>query len=81
MDIDIIHVQEAEANNKKEKQRAEGHCFLCNKQGHLKRDCPVKGMENQLAKKFKPSNLVRAMYSEVSMLDEETVGQEMAQSQ
>ena len=47
----------------------------------MKRDCPAKGMESQLAKKFKPSNSVQATYSEASTSDEEMVDQEMAQSQ
>ena len=81
MDVDAIHIQGAEVNHKKEKQKAEGCCFLCNKQGHLKRDCPAKGMKSQLAKKFKPSNSVQATYSEASTSDKEMVDQEMAQSQ
>ncbi len=27
---------------KKQKQRSEGHCFKCNEWGHLSRDCPTK---------------------------------------
>ena len=46
MNIDAIHIQGAKAGNKKKKQKAKGHCFLCNKQGYLKRDCPVKGTES-----------------------------------
>jgi hypothetical protein len=46
MDIDAIHIQGAEVDHKKEKQKAEGCCFLCNKQSHLKRDCPAKEMES-----------------------------------
>jgi len=60
---------------------AEGRCFLCDKQGHLKRDCPVKGKEDQFAKRFKPSNSVQATYSEESVADEGMVDQEKAQPQ
>ncbi len=35
MDIDA-------RNEKKHKQRNEGHCFKCNEWGHLSKDCPTK---------------------------------------
>ena len=38
-----------------EKQKTEGHCFLCNKQGHLKKDCLLKCKEGPSTKKFKVS--------------------------
>ncbi len=31
-----------EIDAKKQKQRSEGHCFQCDKKGHLSRDCPHK---------------------------------------
>ncbi len=41
MDMDVTHVQEYLEKQAKEKQLSEGCCFKCNKQGHMKRDCPT----------------------------------------
>lgn len=40
MDVDVIRVQESEDKNAWDKQQQEGQCFMCNKQGHLKWNCP-----------------------------------------
>jgi len=36
MEVDVVCIQESEDKNAQEKQRQEGRCFMCNKQGHLK---------------------------------------------
>ena len=41
MDVDVTRVRESEILDSKDKQKAEGHCFLCNHQGHIKRNCPT----------------------------------------
>ena len=41
MDINVVQMQGSADKDTKEKQCTEGHCFLCNRQGHLKRDCPT----------------------------------------
>jgi Zinc knuckle len=41
MDVDAVRVLSLE-QDKKQKLRKEGKCFLCEKQGHLMRDCPKK---------------------------------------
>jgi Zinc knuckle len=41
MDIDAVQVLSPE-QEKKRKLCKEGKCFLCEKQGHLARDCPKK---------------------------------------
>ena len=40
MEVDAAQVQDLDEKNTKDKQKTEGRCFLCNKQGHLKRQCP-----------------------------------------
>jgi hypothetical protein len=40
MEVDATWVQDHNEKNTKDKQKTEGRCFLCNKQGHLKRQCP-----------------------------------------
>jgi len=40
MEVDVTHLQSVEEKDTQEKQHQEGHCYTCNKQGHLKRDCP-----------------------------------------
>ncbi len=43
MDVDAGRVEEPRGNNTdRAKLRAEGRCFECQKQGHLRKDCPVK---------------------------------------
>ncbi len=41
MDVDVTHIQEYPDKQAKEKQLSKGHCFKCNKQGHIKRDYPT----------------------------------------
>jgi hypothetical protein len=50
-----MQVQAPDIKEAREKQRIEGCCFLCNKQGHLKKDCLLKGKEGPSMKKFKVS--------------------------
>jgi len=81
MDVDAIHLQEIEGENRKDKQKVEGRCFLCNKQGHLKRDCPTKGKEGPLSKRFTPSTTIRATYSDEKMLNDKIADQESTKPQ
>ena len=48
MDVDMTHIQEYPDKQAKEKQLSKGHCFKCNKQGHMKRDCPTNGRGHKL---------------------------------
>jgi len=41
MDIDVVQMQGSADKDTKEKQCTKGHCFLCNRQGHLKCNCPA----------------------------------------
>src|SRR6201985_1989072 len=60
MDVDVAETQ-AEANgmfkkllNEERKQlQAKGRCFRCKKQGHMSRDCPLKGKTTKKAVPFK----------------------------
>jgi hypothetical protein len=81
MDVDAIHLQGIEGKNRKDKQKAEGRCFLCNKQGHLKRDCPTKGKEGPLSKRFTPSTTIRAAYSDEKMPNDNIADQESTKPQ
>jgi hypothetical protein len=40
MEVDVTRLQETKEKTDHEKQQSEGWCFLCNKQGHLKKNCP-----------------------------------------
>jgi len=42
MDVDTIEVNQASTstNPRIQKARAEGRCYFCNQQGHMKRNCP-----------------------------------------
>ena len=40
MEVNVVQVQALEERDAREKQHQEGHYFSCNKQGHLKKDCP-----------------------------------------
>jgi hypothetical protein len=61
MDVDVACMQNSNEMATKEKQRSKGHCFLCNKMGHLKRNCPAGGKGNNPAKSFRAGPAVRAM--------------------
>jgi hypothetical protein len=50
MEVNVMRVQNGLDQETKEKQHSEGHCFLCNKQGHLKRNCPTGGRGSSLSK-------------------------------
>ena len=39
-----------------DKQRKEGHCFHCDKQGHISRNCPKKKKEETKARKAETEN-------------------------
>ena len=41
MDVDVVQMQGLADKDAKEKQYTEGCCFLCNRQGHLKHNCPA----------------------------------------
>jgi hypothetical protein len=81
MDVDAIHLQGIEGENRKDKQKVEGRCFLCNKQGHLKRDCPTKGKEGPSSKRFMPSTTIRAAYSDEKMPNDNIADQESTKPQ
>ena len=40
MDVDVVYLPEVKDKEEREKQCIEGCCFTCNKQGHVKRNCP-----------------------------------------
>lgn len=51
MEIDAMHL----AKDDRDKRMREGHCFECNEQGHLARDCPKKrGRGLQMQKRSGP---------------------------
>src|SRR6201984_3575986 len=60
MDVDVTETP-TEANgmfkrlsNEERKQlQAEGRCFCCKKQGHMSKDCPLKGKTTKKAVPFK----------------------------
>ena len=41
MDIDVVQMHGLADKDTKEKQHTKGHCFLYNRQGHLKHNCPA----------------------------------------
>ena len=53
MDINVTCMQNSDETATKEKQHSKGRCFLCNKMGHLKRNCPTGGKGNNPAKSFR----------------------------
>jgi hypothetical protein len=59
IDVNIACMQNSNEMATKEKQCSEGRCFLCNKMGHLKRNCPAGGKGNNPAKSFCASPVVR----------------------
>lgn len=59
MDVDVVRVPETTDQNAREKQRSEGRCFLCNKQGHLKKDCPRNDKGNGTWQMTRPSPTAR----------------------
>jgi len=48
MKVNVTQLQETKEKVDYERQWLEGWCFLCNKQGHLKRNCPQNGREVSL---------------------------------
>jgi len=50
MDVNVTRVQSGLDQEAKERQWSEGCCFLCNKQGHLKRNCPTSRRGNSSTK-------------------------------
>jgi hypothetical protein len=58
MDVDVARMQNSDEMATKEKQCSKGRCFLCNKMGHLKRNCPTGGKGNNPAKSFHASPAV-----------------------
>ena len=40
MNVDAVEVNAALTTEEAEKRKKEGQCFYCNKQGHMKQDCP-----------------------------------------
>jgi len=40
MDVNVVYLPEVKDKEEREKQCIEGCCFTCNKQGHVKRNCP-----------------------------------------
>jgi len=39
MDIDMVYLQGLTEKETKDKQCTKGHCFMCNKHRHIKRNC------------------------------------------
>ena len=53
-----------------DQQRTEGHCFTCNKQGHISRNCPDKPVDNKANKP--PFQKKKAKARQATIIDEET---------
>ena len=62
IEVDAIHVQEVGDKNTRDKQRTKGRCFLCNKQGHLKRQCPDNQKGSCLTGAVKDTPTVRVSF-------------------
>ena len=54
MDIDAVHIQEENDQGSCDKQKVEGQCSLCNKQGHLKRNCLERDKTTDCSRNFQP---------------------------
>jgi hypothetical protein len=73
MEVDVTHLQSVGEKDAREKQHQEGCCYTCNKQGHLKRDCPQNGRKG-VASPYS-SSVVKATH-----IQEKEVGKENVQS-
>jgi hypothetical protein len=40
MDVDMAHIDAALTTEEQQKRKKEGRCYYCNRQGHMKRECP-----------------------------------------
>jgi len=72
MDVDVTCMQESIEKNQKEKQCTEGRCFACNKQGHIKRNCPLSVKEGNLPGNIKSIPIARVVQAGREGLEEVT---------
>jgi len=70
-------VQGSDEKATREKQCSEERCFSCNRQGHLKRNCPTEGKGSDLVKSSHAGSTVRT----AQVKSEEESGMDMRADQ
>ena len=78
MDVNVTRMQESIEKNQKEKQCTEGRCFACNKQGHIKRNCPLSVKGGNLPENIKSVPIAQVV--QVGREGSEEVTHETSQS-
>jgi len=72
MDINMTCVQDPVKKSQKEKQCTEGWCFSCNKQEHIKRNCPLNGKEGSSLGPNQPTPTAQVTQAERQSSEEAT---------